>query len=173
MLHAPKPLVLRAALAALMATSLFPSPAHAAGTDAFWARLDQLVSRQAYPTAMLELERAMARGAFEERWSDRAEYWLGYVERRSGEPDKALAELARVPTESAWYLKALQERAEIERQKGDTDGAIALYEKLLTLVPDQQSDAVRAPLADLYFESGQYAKALTHYRALASTFGPQ
>jgi tetratricopeptide (TPR) repeat protein len=144
-------------------------PASALG---WWTRLDQLIERQAFPAAQVEIERAMRDPKLAEGTGDRLAYMLGYVQRRAGRPAEAGATLGTVPRDSRWFLPALAERAAIRRSQGDDTGAIALYDQLLALADEGHKDAARAPLADLYFTSGQYPKALEHYRVLANAFGP-
>ncbi len=143
-----------------------------ASTLTWWTRLDQLVDRQAFPAAEAELQRALRDPAMVESAGDRVAYMLGYVQRRAGRPADALATLGTIPRDSRWFLQALAERAAIKRSQGDDTGAIALYEQLLTLADEDRKDGARAPLADLFFTSGQYTRALEHYRSLANAFGP-
>jgi tetratricopeptide (TPR) repeat protein len=160
-------------LSAMLASSLWiASPARAAGEATWWARLDQLVDRRAYPAAELELRQALREPRFKEQWADRAAYWMGVLQRRSQRPKEAFDTLGAVPPESRWFLPAMGERASIKRQLGEDAAAIALYEKLLDLTGDAERNTVRAPLADLYFSTADYAKALTQYRELARAFGP-
>lgn len=170
---------LRPMLAGLLALAALarPLPALAIGVQTlgspeWWAHLDQLLAHQAYPAAADELARAVRDERFTDRDGDRAYYMLGYAERRSGHPADALTHLERVTGDSSWYPPAMQERAAIEREEGNSTGAIALYEQLLTQADEAHSDAIRAPLADLYFTSGNFSKALEHYRKLANAFGP-
>jgi tetratricopeptide (TPR) repeat protein len=173
--HRPLHRALSLSLTALLATSawLGAAPeARAAGESPWWDRLDQLVEKRAYPAAELELRQALTEARFKERYADRAAYMLGMLQRRSGHPAEAFATLATVPSESRWALPALAERAAIKRQLGEDAAAIALYERLLALTPEGGRDAARAPLADLYFITGDFAKALGQYRELAKAFGP-
>ena len=176
---------LAVALAAAIALSLLAPAAQAAtggtpaaedrgpaGTLDFWARLDQLIARNAFPAAEAELRGALRDRELSAGMADRLTYQLGYVQRRANRPAEALASLGRVPRDSRWFLPALAERAAIQRAQADDTAAIALYEQLLSLSDEDRKDAARAPLADLYFTSGQYPKALEHYRALANAFGP-
>lgn len=162
-------------LSALLAATVVlsaPLPAQAAGEADWWVRLDQLVDRRAYPAAELELRQALREAAFKEQWGDRAAYAMGVVQRRGGRTAEAFATLGAVAPESRWHLPALAEQAQIKRQLGEDAQAIALYERLFSLTGDADRLAVRAPLADLYFSTGDHAKALTHYRELARAFGP-
>lgn len=174
-----------AALCTAIALSTVAAPAQAAtgGTPAaenrgptsglaWWSRVDQLIDRGAFPAAESELKTALAQPARAENAVDKLTYLLGMVQRRGGKVEEGALALARVPRDSRWYLPALSERAAIARARGDDAGAIALYEQLLALTDDDRKDAARAPLADLYFTSGQYPKALEHYRVLANAFGP-
>ncbi|MDB5101614.1 MAG: outer rane assembly lipoprotein YfiO [Cyanobacteria bacterium RYN_339] len=174
--HSDRPKPASPWLAGLLALTLLGAgaqPAAAATGDvAWWARIDSLIARQAYPAAEAELSRALASEQFRERDGGRANYFMGYVERRAGRTKEALKSLAAVPPDSRWYLQALGERAQTMRDAGDDAGAIAQYEALLSQTDDQRRDGVRAPLADLYFTSGNYAKALERYRELANAFGP-
>lgn len=173
-----RPSFRRAALLSLgtmLAASVWvaaPAPVWAAGDAAWWSRMDQLVDRRAYPAAELELARALREPQFKELWGDRADYVMGLVQRRGGRPKEAFETLSAVPLESRWYLMAMGERAAIKRQLGDDAAAIALYEKQLALTGDADKNTVRAPLADLYFTTADYAKALGQYRELARDFGP-
>lgn len=172
--------------AALVATvHTFSAPAWAAsgGTPAsevrapasdlaWWNQVQQLIERQAYPAAESELQLAFVnpeRGGAE---TDRILYWLGFAQRRNGRAGLAARNLELVPKDSHWYTSALHERAAIRREQGDDAGAIALFEALLALLQEDRKDPTRAALADLYFTSGQYAKALEQYRTLANTYGP-
>lgn len=162
-------------LSALLASTVWlhaPLSAQAAGEAAWWERLDQLVDRRAYPAAELELRQALREPGFQAQWGDRAAYSLGLVQRRGGRVSEAYATLGRVGPESRWHLPALAERAQIKRQLGEDAAAIALYERLLGMTAEADRQAVRAPLADLYFSTGDHARALTHYRELARAFGP-
>lgn len=164
-------------LAGLMAATvgLSAMPAQAAGAAYgldWWERLDALVEHQAFPAVAEELQRAMRDERFAERNGDHAAYLLGFVERRDGKATEALAALAKVPPESHWYPLALAERAAIERDAGNAVAAIALYTEIVAQADDAHRDAARAPLADLYFTSGNYSKALEQYRELANNFGP-
>lgn len=165
----------RVGLAVALAATLWLqglAPVQAAGETPWWDRVDQLVSKRAYPAAELELRQALREPAFREQFADRAAYMMGFVQRRADRPKDALASLAAVPADSRWFLPALAERAAIRRALGEDAAAIALYEQLLAATPDHTKDTVRAPLADLYFSTGDHTKALAQYRELAKAFGP-
>ena len=179
----PRPYFLMALALATLAGPIGPAYAATGGTPAaqergpasdlaWWTRLDQLIERRAYPAAEAELRHALRDPRVAESAVDRVAYMLGHVQRRAGRPAEALATLMEVPRDSRWFMPALAERAAIKRSQGDDTAAISLYEQLLAVADEDRKDAARAPLADLYFTSGQYPKALAHYRTLANAFGP-
>ncbi|MEB3195836.1 MAG: tetratricopeptide repeat protein [Candidatus Sericytochromatia bacterium] len=143
------------------------------GSDlAWWTKLNQLLERRAYPAAEAELSVAFnlpGRGGGE---ADRLAYWLGHAQRRNGRNAEALQHLALVPADSRWFLPALLERAFIRRDLGEDETAIGLLEQAIAILPEDLKSPARAALADLYFTSGQYSKALELYRVLANTYGP-
>lgn len=173
--HSSRIPYMRLGLAAILAATTWvskPLPALAAGEAPWWSRIEQLNERQAYPAVESELRRAMADPGFRGQWDDRAAYMIGLAQRRLGKPQEAFVTLKRVGPESSYHLRALAERAAIKRQLGEDTQAIALFEQLLTESPDASRDDARSPLADLYFTTGQYAKALAQYRTLANALGP-
>lgn len=143
-----------------------------ASSLAWWNQVQQLLEKRAFPAAESELQTALVSPARGESETDRILYWLGFSERRNGKLEQAKSHLERVPQDSRWYTQTLGERAAILRDQGDDAGAIALFERMLGLLQEARKDPIRLALADLYFTSGQYARALEQYRTLANTFGP-
>ncbi|MEB3329657.1 MAG: tetratricopeptide repeat protein [Candidatus Sericytochromatia bacterium] len=140
--------------------------------QAWWSQVHQLMDRQAFVAAEAELTAAARTQALGGAEADRVTYWLGWCQRRTEQPRRALATLGAVPAASRWHVKAMEERAAIQRSLGDDDAAIGLYEQLLPLLGEGRKDTARAALADLYFTSGQYPRAQALYLTLANTYGP-
>ena len=141
-------------------------------TVEWWAHLDRLIERQAYPAVVGELQRMRDRATSGDEQSDRVAYYLGIAQRRSGLLKEALQSLSQVPGTSRWYVAALMETALLARESGEDVKAIEIYERLRTLTGLGQQPAILANLADLYFVTGQFSKALTHYRELSNEGGP-
>jgi tetratricopeptide (TPR) repeat protein len=160
--------------AALAATGGTPAAeVRSPATDqAWWSQVHQLMDRRAFVAAEAELKSAAGTQAFGGAEADRVTYWLGWCQRRTEQPRQALATLGSVPAASRWHVRALEERAAIQRALGDDDAAIALYEQLMPLLGEDRKDTARAALADLYFTSGQYPRAQSTYLTLANTYGP-
>lgn len=125
-------------------------------------RIDALIAHHAYQAARDELKSQLESTLGEDH--NRTRYLLGYVERRLGHPSEARDALARVSSQSLWYVRSQQELANELRAEGEDDQADALLYRLIGILSGASRDRLRLELADGLFLRGRYNPALDGYR---------
>lgn len=152
-------------LALTLAVWSAPGPA-ALAAELDWRRVEQLIEAQAYSVARLELQGHLATLKGEDLQA--ARYWLGYTERRLGNPADAEAALSRVYPRSLWYPKARLELSRLLLAESRIAEGLDVLKRLIPELTGDQQDAVRQTYADHLFAQGKTFESVDSYRELAA-----
>ena len=139
------------------------SPAQAA--ELSWRRLEQLIEARAYSVARLELSSQIASLKGDDLQA--ARYWLGFVERRLGNPEGAEAALTKVYPLSLWYPKARLELSRLLVAENRVKEGLDVLKRLIPELTGEQRDDVRQTYADLLFAQGKIFESVEPYRELS------
>lgn len=138
----------------------------AAAAERSWRRVEQLIDARAYSVARLELAGQLPSLQGEDLQA--ARYWLGFVERRLGNPAASEAALAKVYPRSLWYPKARLELAHLLIAENRIAEGLDVLKRLIPELSGEQRDSVRQTYADLLFAQGKTFEAIDPYRELSA-----
>ncbi len=130
-----------------------------------WRRIEQLIDARAYSVARLELATHLSSLKGDDLQA--ARYWLGFVERRLGNPDGAEAALAKVYPRSLYYPKARLELSRLLIAENRIPEGLDVLKRLIPELTGEQRDDVRQTYADLLFAQGKIFESIDPYRELA------